>query len=122
MAIGTERITIRLLGGEDGPCLLKLAQRDSSTPPVSPVLAAEVDGRLLAAVSLLDGREVADPCRRTQDALGLVRARARQITGRRHSRRRLRRFLRGGHACGALAGSPPGAGGKLLMLRAGPPF
>ena len=43
----------------------KLSERDGRGKPPGPLLVAEVDGRLLAARSLEDGRSVADPFHHT---------------------------------------------------------
>jgi hypothetical protein len=50
-------------------------------------LIAELDGRLLAALALSDGRVVADPFHPTADLIDLLRARANQLTRSRHVRR-----------------------------------
>ena len=74
------------------------------------MLGAEVEGRLLAAVSIDTGKVVADPFSRTAELRDLLELRAGQLRGRsvnadRHAggiRRPGRR-----HARGSLAGSPP---------------
>jgi hypothetical protein len=55
-----------------------------------PVLLAEVDGQLLAALALSDGSVVADPFHRTADLIELLRARAHQLDGNRRARRSFR--------------------------------
>jgi hypothetical protein len=72
-------LTIRLAGVRDALALGGLAQLDSAVVPAAPVLVAESDGELLAAVSLLDGASVADPFRPTADVVALLRARAKRI-------------------------------------------
>ncbi|MBA2523963.1 MAG: hypothetical protein H0V25_11645 [Solirubrobacterales bacterium] len=113
-----EPIAIRLLGEGDRPALDRLAGLDSATVPSGRVLGAEVGGRLLAARSLLNGGTVADPFRPTSAAIEILRLRARQLGGEGAPGRRLWRRGRLGrrHSRGALAGSPPGAGGRLLQL------
>lgn len=54
-------ITVRDAVQADRDALQRLAQLDSSTLPVGRVIVAEVDGELWAALSLSDGRAVADP-------------------------------------------------------------
>lgn len=56
-------VAIRRLdpGGSDRHELERLAGRDSATAPSGDVIAAERDGRLLAAMSLTTGEIVADP-------------------------------------------------------------
>jgi hypothetical protein len=58
---------------------VRLAALDSALPLRGPALVADRDGRLLAALSLDDGRAVADPFERTAEAVELLRLRARQI-------------------------------------------
>lgn len=76
-------ITIRPAAADDAPALTRLAVLDSAAVPETPVLVAEVGGELWAAVSLWDGRAVADPFHHTADLVALlrdhvVRARARR--------------------------------------------
>ena len=71
-------ITIRSLSGADRR-VEQLAQRDSSGTPPEPLLGAESDGHLLAAISLANGDVVADPFNRTADVVDLLRVRARQL-------------------------------------------
>jgi len=96
-------ITIRRmdLREEDRGPLTRLAERDTKDPLDGPVLGVEVEGRLLAAISIADGRTVADPFNRTRELTELLKARAAQIRrrGRKHARRR-------GHP--AVAGGPAG--------------
>jgi hypothetical protein len=116
-----EPITIRPLTPGDGTALAGLAQRDSRRTPPEPLLGAEADGALVAAISIADGRVVADPFRPTADAVELLRLRARHLRQDPAPEGRLARLGRalGGRrrrASGALGGSPPGAGGRLLVL------
>jgi hypothetical protein len=106
-------LTIRTLTAEDQGSIERLAQLDSQRAPQAPLLGAEVEGRLLAAVSLSDGELVADPFSRTAELRALLELRASQFH-RRAPRRRGRRHP--APARGALAGSPRGAGEGLLSL------
>ncbi len=111
-----EHLTIRLLDLADRDDVRRLAERDSASLPSMPLLGAEVDGKLVAAITL-DGRleTIADPFRSTADARGLLESRARQLHDAGGTRRRrLRDVL--AHPRGGLGGSPPGAGGRLLRL------
>jgi hypothetical protein len=72
-------VTIRHAFPDDGPALWRLATLDSSEPPRAPVLLAEVDGRLRAALSLADGAVVADPFHPTAALTDLLSARAAQL-------------------------------------------
>jgi hypothetical protein len=115
-------IAVRVIGPDDLPAIERLAGVDSSPVPTgSRLIGAEVDGELVAAVSLDDGTMIADPFRPTSEPVELLRLRASQLGGTIESPARggIRRVLAGlarGHAHAGLAGSPPGAGGKLLQL------
>jgi hypothetical protein len=76
-------VTIRYGFPEDERCLRRLAALDSSEPLGGPVLVAEVDGELRAALSLVDGAVVADPFHPTAALTELLLARARQLSGSR---------------------------------------
>ena len=54
-------IVIRSARADDGPALRRLAALDSARPLQRPVLLASVDGVVVAARSLADGRAIADP-------------------------------------------------------------
>jgi hypothetical protein len=72
-------VTLRLGSPADEASLARLAALDSSRPPEQPVLLAEVDGWVRAALSLSDGSVVADPFYRTAELVDLLRARVRQL-------------------------------------------
>jgi hypothetical protein len=78
----TSQVTLRFAYPDDGESLNRLAVIDSAELPSLPVLLAEVDGELWAAVSLADGGAVADPFRPTAPVVELLRARARQLDPR----------------------------------------
>ena len=111
----TGAVTIRSLDEGDAPALAHLAGLDSEAGIESPALGAEVEGKLLAAVSLADGRLVADPFSRTAELRSLLELRARQLHGRK-PRSRVHATAPPPRPRAALAGSPPGAGGRLLTL------
>ena len=69
-------ISIRAATSNDGRTLTRLAALDSADVPAGPVLVAEVDGEAQAALSLRDGRVVADPFERTAELVSLLRVRA----------------------------------------------
>ena len=115
--VPTGSVTIRRLEERDAPALARLAGLDSEGALELPALGAEVEGNLLAAISLVDGRTVSDPFSRTAELRSLLELRARQIRGR--SPRPPgggRREASRPPARAALGGSPPGAGGRLLTL------
>ena len=84
-------ITIRPGYADDERALMRLAALDSACgAPPAPLLLAEVDGELSAALSLHDGSVIADPFRPTADIVELLRAHVAAVTPapRRRPRRR----------------------------------
>lgn len=69
-------IRIRAAGAEDLPSVARVAGRDTSPLPAEPLLVAEVDGDVRAAISLADGAVVADPFHRTSELVEMLRIRA----------------------------------------------
>ena len=67
-------VVIRAARGSDGELLTRLARLDSQRPLTGDVLLAEQDGTLVAALS--GDRVIADPFRRTEDIVTLLRIRA----------------------------------------------
>jgi hypothetical protein len=111
-------VTIRRLTETDGDAIAQLAELDTHDLPREPLLGAEVEGRLVAAVSLADGRVLSDPFTPTTEIQALLELRAAQLR-RRDRRPRGFRLLARPRPRGALASSPPGAGGRLLSLPGG---
>jgi hypothetical protein len=70
------RVTLRYAAAGDAPRLRDLADLDSATLPNGPLLVAEVDGRLRAALPLDGGRAIADPFHRGAELIELLRVRA----------------------------------------------
>jgi hypothetical protein len=83
-------LTVRLARDDDRASLASLAQLDSGNAPAHPVLLAEAEGGLVAAVSLRDGTAVADPFRPTADVVDLLRMRADAAASGAPARRALR--------------------------------
>ena len=111
-------VTIRRLHETDARAVLRLVQLDSAEIPSGDLLGAEVEDRLVAVTPIAGGPTIADPFSRTTELRALLELRAAQLRNR-HSQRRVRfvhRFRRRGRSRATLAGSPPGAGGKLLTL------
>ena len=115
-AAPTTQVTIRRLGGEDEAAVARLAGRDSAHRPAGELLGAEVDGRLLAAISLAGGEVIADPFHPTREIAEVLRLRARQLDGRGGGRRLLAWLRARGAGHASVAPAPPGAGGRMLML------
>jgi hypothetical protein len=70
---------IRLATDEDAVALRRLAELDSQRRLGGRVLIGEIDGVPAAAVSLADGRVVADPIRRTATLVSRLRVRAQAL-------------------------------------------
>jgi hypothetical protein len=70
---------IRRTTPDDAIALMRLASLDSQRPLGPDALVAVVDGQIHAAVSLGDGRAIADPFRHTAELVDLLRMRAEQL-------------------------------------------
>jgi phage portal protein BeeE len=91
----TTSISIRTAECDDYVALWSIAALDSATTvPAEPLLLAEEDGAIVAALSLASGHAIADPFRRTAGALALLSLRASQHDRERASRRGLLARLR----------------------------
>ncbi len=86
----TSKLTIRRLDPSDQTALARLAQLDSRAAPQSPLVGAEVEGRLLAAVSVQTGEVIADPFSRTGELRALLELRASQLRRRDTGQQRVR--------------------------------
>ena len=74
MSTLADTLTIRPSAADDAARIRRLAALDSAPVPRGPLLLAEVDGRLLAAVRVGDGRSIADPFVPTRDVVAVLRA------------------------------------------------
>jgi hypothetical protein len=84
-------IALRMAADDEAKDLRQLAGLDSERPLRGDAMVALVDGRMVAAISLLDGRVIADPLVASADASALLRQRADQLAqGTRPRRRRFR--------------------------------
>jgi hypothetical protein len=72
-------VTLRLAAPADAPAVARLAVLDSATAPTGPLLLAEVDGTLRAALALTGGKVIADPFYASAPLVPLLRARALQL-------------------------------------------
>jgi hypothetical protein len=70
---GDGNVVVRRGRHADIDALADLAALDSSRPLTGRTIVAEVDGRIYAAVSLHDGRVVADPFAHTADLVRILR-------------------------------------------------
>ncbi len=78
MSTFTDTLTIRPSAAADAGPVRRLAALDSAPVPRGPLLLAEVDGRLLAAVRVPDGRAIADPFVPTLGVVEILRTAARR--------------------------------------------
>ncbi len=87
-------VTLRFAFPDDDQAVRALAALDCAPLPSPPVLLAEVGGAPRAALSLADGRAIADPFHHSGWVITLLRARAAQLTGTGVARRsgRIRRI------------------------------
>src|SRR5690242_19451589 len=85
-----DAVVIRPAYPDDAAALERLARLDSRRPLDGPVLVAERDGRLLAALGTATGRHIADPFSPTADLVALLEVRAAD-TARARSRQDLLR-------------------------------
>jgi hypothetical protein len=83
-------LNLRYATVADERALCRLAALDSAAVPAPPVLIAEGDGELRAAMSLADGHVVADPFVPTADLVVMLHARAQQISAAASAHRRVR--------------------------------
>jgi hypothetical protein len=74
----TPSLTLRIARPADAHLVRRLAELDGAEPPREPLIA-ELEDDVLAAISIADGRVVADPFQRTEHAVGLLRLRREQI-------------------------------------------
>jgi len=72
-------VWVRLADASDAAALHDLAELESTATPTGPALVAEVNGRVLAALTLRGGQAIGDPFERTSDLVELLRLRAAQL-------------------------------------------
>lgn len=77
-------IVIRAARGSDTEALARLASLDSAPALHGPVLVAEADGRLDAALELESGARISDPFHPTSDLVALLELRARRLSTEMH--------------------------------------
>jgi hypothetical protein len=110
-------IVVRDAYADDALPLLRLAALDSRPALRGRVLMAEVDGELVAATSISNGRTIADPWRHTADLVALLELRAEQI---RQAETWASELSLRSRAVGSRSGS--GAARCLDSPEAGPPW
>jgi hypothetical protein len=75
-------LALRLAHPDDALAVRRLAALDDAPPLAGQVLVAFLDGEPVAAMSLVDGRAVANPFLPTADVVALLSLRARQLRRR----------------------------------------
>ena len=88
MSRTNQPMTIRRSGVADLGALAGLAALDGARAPREPMLVAETDGRMLAAVPFGSGPAIADPFEPTAEVVALLELRAHQIRAVAESSRR----------------------------------
>lgn len=79
--VAESTLVIRIATRLDHADVRRLAELDSARPLRGTVIVAQADGRIDAALSLEDGRAVADPFRPTAGLVEVLRARAARLAG-----------------------------------------
>jgi len=77
----TQTIALRIVASDEGEVVTRLAALDDARALDGQVLLAVADGEPIAALSLDDGRVVANPFVRTADAVALLRLREQHLRG-----------------------------------------
>jgi hypothetical protein len=72
-------LTIRHANANDFPALERLAALDSHRIPSGELFVGEIDGRLLAAVSIDTGSVIADPFEHTAGIVDVLRVQSRAV-------------------------------------------
>ena len=80
-------VALRLARADEAHLVRRLAALDDAPSLEGQVLLALADGEAVAALSLHDGRAVANPFVLTQEAVALLRLRAKHLSGTRARRR-----------------------------------
>ena len=75
-----EGLTLRLATSAGRSALARLADLEQTTAPAEPLLLGVMMQRPVAALSLRDGRVIADPFTPTAELIELLRLRARQLS------------------------------------------
>jgi len=74
-----EPLVVRRVTARDAAAVRTLAYLDDCRLPEGPFLVAELGGEIVAAISIPTGVAMADPFRRTRDAVDMLRLRAAQL-------------------------------------------
>jgi hypothetical protein len=75
----TEEARVRAATADDDASIRVLARLEDRRLPAGPFLVAEVDGEVVAALSIETGVALADPFRRTADLVAMLELRAARL-------------------------------------------
>ena len=75
------KITVRRASAADADALVDLAELDGVRVPAGPLLLAEVDDEIRAALSLADGTYISDPFHLSGALVSLLRDNAKEFAG-----------------------------------------
>jgi len=89
-------VTIRLAQSADAAVIARLVELEEAPPLTGDTLVAELDGTIIAALSMSDDRAVADPFRPTAATVRMLRHWRTELVEARHVRQlpAVRRSLR----------------------------
>jgi hypothetical protein len=79
----TSSLALRVASEADAHAIGRLAALDSAAVPAAPLLVAERDGAMVAAISLPAGAVIADPFAPTADVVEMLRMRRGQAVPKR---------------------------------------
>ncbi len=94
LAANQRRAEVRFAHADEAATLRQLAELDDAADLAGEILVAAIDAEVVAALSLDDGRVIANPFLFTSQAVELLRRTATELTGRSHARRRWHGLLR----------------------------
>jgi hypothetical protein len=92
--MSTETLTLRHATALDGAAIARLVELEEADGLTGAALVAELDGTILAAISLTDGRVVADIFKPTADLARMLGDRRRQLLATHATEARPRRLGR----------------------------
>jgi hypothetical protein len=94
LATNEHRAEVRFAHADEPATLRHLAELDDAADLTGEILVAAIDAEVVAALSLDDGRVIANPFVLTSHAVELLQRTAKELTGRSHARRRWHAILR----------------------------
>ena len=86
----SQHFALRAASPDDSVAIMTIAQLDSARVPDTDALVGEVDGEIVAVITMGDGLVVADPFRHTEAVVNLLRSRRAQLIADTAGRRKPR--------------------------------